>query len=106
MRQEWSEAGPGQRIVFGLAAAYWLLIVVLAIAAIVNAGSGERAGFVLGTVLSPLLLALIARAAYAFLSRRRPRPRVWSWWILVIGAAISLVSEFGRVASDIADRAS
>lgn len=105
MRREWSEAGPSRRVVFVLAALYWLGQVAIFVANLPRADSGYEAGRLFGIVFGPLLFALVARGAYVVFSRRRPRPPLWSWWVLVIGALLSLILVFQRAAADVAEEA-
>ncbi len=106
MRDEWAQAGLGRRMLFGLAAVYWIGVLVLFGAAVVTAGSAYESGLALGFYFTPLLFAAIGRGLYKLLSSRRPRPRFWSWWLLVIGAAIGLLLTIQRVAAAMAERAS
>jgi hypothetical protein len=105
MREEWAAAGLGRRAVFGLAGVYWVAMLVLFVLAALSGGSGYRAGVALGFYFTPLVLAAIVRGAYVLISRRRPRPRFWSWWILVIGMVIGLILAVQRAMVVVAERA-
>ena len=105
MREEWTEAGLGRRILFVLAGLYWIGAAILFVEALMSAASSYDAGMALGFYSAPLLVAAVIRGAYVLLSGRRSRPRFWSWWLLVIGAALGLFMAFTRAASTIADRA-
>ena len=105
MREEWADAGIGRRILFALAALYWVAMLALLVIAAVNAGSSYEAGAALGFYFTPLLFAAVLRGAYVLFSRQRPRPRFWSWWLLVIGAALGLILTLQRAATAVAERA-
>jgi 4-hydroxybenzoate polyprenyltransferase len=105
MREEWAAAGLGRRMLFGLAGLYWVAMLVLFVLAVLTSGVGYRAGVALGFYFTPLLLAAIFRGAYVLLSRRRPRPRFGSWWILVIGMIIGLILAVQRAVVVFAARA-
>jgi drug/metabolite transporter (DMT)-like permease len=97
MGAEWAEAGWGRRTVFVIAAIYWMTMVALAVASLPTARSAAEMTLVLGFYLVPLLYALIIRLAFVALSPRRPRPRVRSWWVLVIGALLGILVTVARV---------
>ena len=105
MRAEWSGASLARRALFVLSAVYWLGILALLIVSLTQAEGGYEAGQVVGFYASPLLISIVIRAVYALGSRRRPRPPIWSWWVLVIGAALGVVLTIQRAAIDVADRA-
>lgn len=96
MGDEWAEAGWGRRTVFVIAATYWMAMLALAIASLPAARSAAEITLVLGFYLVPLLYALIVRLAYVALSPRRPRPRLRSWWVLVIGALLGILVTVAR----------
>lgn len=97
MGAEWQDAGWGQRTVFVIAATYWMAMLALAVASVPAARSAAEITLVLGFYLVPLLYALIGRLAFVALSSRRPRPRVGSWWILVIGALLGILVTVARI---------
>lgn len=105
MRREWAEAGIGRRLMFGLAALYWIAMIALAVANVASAATGYDSGRILGFFFSPLLFAGVIRGIHVLLSRRRPRPRFWSWWILVIGMVIGLLLAVQRAAVALGERA-
>ena len=105
MRAEWSNASFARRALFVVSAAYWLGIVLLLVISLTQAQGGYEAGRVLGFYLGPLIIAIVIRVVYVLVSRRRPRPPIWSWWVLVIGAALGVVLTLQRAAVDVADRA-
>ena len=105
MRAEWTEASIGRRVIFALAAAYWLGMLFLAVLALPSSDSGAEAGSIVGFYFSPLIIAFVVRIGYVVFSRRRPRPPVVSWWVLVIGAALGLLLGLQRAVATIADRA-
>lgn len=105
MRHEWADAGVGRRVLFGMTAFYWIGIAALFVANVVSASGGYEAGRITGFFFTPLLFAALVRAAYVLLSRRRPRPRFWSWWLFVIGMAIGLVLAVQRAVVALAERA-
>jgi hypothetical protein len=105
VREEWASTGVGRRIVFGLSALYWLAMVGLFGASLPAVDADYEAGRALGFFFTPLLLAAVVRAGYVLLSRSRPRPRFWSWWLLVIGAAIGIVLAVQRAALILAEQA-
>jgi 4-hydroxybenzoate polyprenyltransferase len=94
---EWQEAGWGQRTVFVIAAIYWMAMLALAVASLPAARSAAEITLVLGFYLVPLLYALVIRVAYVAVSRRRPRPRVRSWWVLVVGALLGILVTVARI---------
>ena len=102
MREEWASAGTGRRVLFGLAAAYWIGFVVLFVVAVASARNSYDAGVLLGFYFTPLVFAAVIRGVYVLLSRRRPRPRFWSWWLLVIGAALGLILAVQRTVAALA----
>jgi len=97
MGAEWAEAGWGRRTVFVIAAIYWMTMVALAVATLPAARSAAEITLVIGFYLVPLLYALIVRLAFLAISSRRPRPRVRSWWVLVIGALLGILITAARV---------
>ena len=97
MRAEWDDAGWGLRTVFVIAALYWMAMLALAVASLPAARSAAEVTLVLGFYLVPLLYAVILRLAYVALSRRRPRPRIRSWWVLVIGALLGILVTVARI---------
>lgn len=97
MGAEWQEAGWGRRTVFVIATFYWVAMLGLAVASLPLARSAEEVTLVLGFYLVPLLYALIIRLAFVALSARRPRPRVRSWWVLVIGALLGILVTVARI---------
>jgi uncharacterized membrane protein len=105
VRAEWAEASIGRRVIFALSAAYWLGMLFLLVLALPSSDSGAAAGRIVGFYLSPLILAIIVRLGYVLFSRRRPRPPIVSWWVLVIGAALGLLLGLQRAVGTIADRA-
>lgn len=106
MRAEWREASIGRRTVFALSAAYWAGMVVLAMLGLASAETGYEAGRIVGFYFTPVLIAVVIRVGYALLRwRRRPRSRIWSWWIWVIGAVIGLFLVLQRAVVTLADRA-
>ena len=92
-------------MIFALSAAYWVGMLVLLALALPSSDGGREAGRIVGFFFTPLLFAIVLRVGYVLLSRRRPRPRVLSWWVLVIGAAIGLLLGLQRAVATIADRA-
>lgn len=102
MGLEWQEAGWGRRTVFVIAALYWMAMVALAVASLPAARSAAEITLVLGFYLVPLLYALVIRVAYVALSRRRPRPRILSWWVLVIGALLGILVTVARITVPVA----
>jgi 4-hydroxybenzoate polyprenyltransferase len=94
---EWQEAGWGQRTVFVIAAIYWMAMLALAVASLPAARSAAEITLVLGFYLVALLYALVIRVAYVAVSRRRPRPRVRSWWVLVVGALLGILVTVARI---------
>lgn len=97
MNAEWQDAGWGQRTVFVIAALYWMVMLALAIASLPAVGSAAEVTLVLGFYLVPLLYAFLLRAAYVALFPRRPRPRLRSWWVLVVGALLGILVTVARV---------
>lgn len=97
MRAEWDDAGWYLRSVFVIAALYWMAMLALAVASLPAARSAAEITLVLGFYLVPLLYALIIRVAYVALSPRRPRPRIGSWWVLVIGALLGILVTVARI---------
>lgn len=97
MGDEWQEAGWGRRTLFVIAALYWLAMLGLAVISLPLARSVEEITLVLGFYLVPLLYALIVRLAFVALSSRRPRPRILSWWVLVIGALLGILVTVARI---------
>jgi 4-hydroxybenzoate polyprenyltransferase len=97
MGAEWQDAGWGQRTVFVIAATYWMAMLALAVASLPAARSAAEITLVLGFYLVPLLYALVLRVAYVAVSRRRPRPRVRSWWVLVVGALLGILVTVARI---------
>lgn len=97
MGTEWQEAGWGQRTVFVIAAFYWMTMVALAVASLPAARSAAEITLVFGFYLVPLLYALSVRLLFVALSARRPRPRIRSWWVLVIGALLGILVTVARI---------
>lgn len=97
MGAEWAEAGWGRRTVFVTATLYWVAMLALAIVSLPATRSAEEITLVLGFYLVPLLYALIIRLAFVAVSSRRPRPRVRSWWVLVIGALLGILVTVARI---------
>jgi hypothetical protein len=93
-----------RRTLFVVSAAYWLGILPLLGISLTQAQSGYEAGRIAGFYLGPLIIAIVIRVVYVVVSRRRPRPPIWSWWVLVIGAALGVLLTFQRAAVDVADR--
>ena len=102
MGAEWQDAGWGQRTVFVIAATYWMAMLALAVASLPAARSAAEITLVLGFYLVPLLYALVLRVAYVAVSRRRPRPRVRSWWVLVVGALLGILVTVARITAPVA----
>ena len=96
MREEWAAAGLGRRILFVLAALYWIGMAILLVLGVASARSPYATGAIVGFYVAPLLIAAVVRGVYVLLSRRRPRPPFWSWWLLVIGAALGLILTIQR----------
>lgn len=105
MRAEWAGASLVRRTLFVLSAVYWIGILLLLVISLTQAQGGYEAGRILGFYLGPLIIAIVVRVVYALVSRRRPRPSIMSWWVLVIGAALGVVLTFQRAAVDVSDRA-
>lgn len=97
MGAEWAEADWGRRTVFVIAILYWLAMLALVLLSLPLARSAGEITLVLGFYLVPLVYALIIRLGYVALSRRRPRPRVRSWWVLVIGALLGILITVARM---------
>ena len=97
MGAEWQEAGWGQRTVFVIGALYWMAMLALAVASLPAARSAAEITLVLGFYLVPLLYAVIVRLAFVAISSRRPRPRIRSWWVLVIGALLGILVTAARI---------
>ena len=102
MGAEWAEAGWGRRTVFVIATLYWVTMLGLAVISLPLARNAEELTLVLGFYLVPLLYALIIRVAFVALSSRRPRPRVRSWWVLVIGALLGILVTVARITVPVA----
>jgi len=98
MRAEWEAAGWGVRTVFAIAALYWLAMALLFLLSLRFVGSLGEIGVVGGFYFVPLFYAAIIRLVYSVLSRRDPPPRIWSWWLLVIGALLGMLITVARVA--------
>lgn len=96
MGAEWAGAGWGRRSVFVIAALYWAAMLVLVVLSLALARSAGEITLVLGFYLVPLVYALTIRLGYVALSSRRPRPRVRSWWVLVIGALLGILITVAR----------
>jgi chromate transport protein ChrA len=92
-------------MLFVVSAVYWIGILLLLVISLTQAQGGYEAGRNLGFYLGPLIIAMVVRVVYVLVSRRRPRPPIWSWWVLVIGAALGVVLTFQRAAVDVANRA-
>lgn len=105
MRAEWAEASVGRRILFALSGVYWGGMLVLLVLGVASGITGYEAGRLTGLYFAPLVLALVIRIGFVLLSRRRPRPRIISWWVLVIGALIGVVLALQRAVVLLADRA-
>lgn len=97
MAIEWLEAGWGRRTVFVIAAVYWAAMLALAVASMPAARSAAEITLVFGFYLVPLLYGLIVRLVFMAFSSRRPRPRLWSWWVLVIGALLGILVTVARI---------
>jgi drug/metabolite transporter (DMT)-like permease len=97
MRTEWAEAGTWSRSLFVIAAIYWAAMFVLFALSLPVARNGYEVGLVFGFYFVPLAYALLIRVGYALLSRRRPRPRIRSWWVLVVGALLGLLITAARL---------
>jgi len=69
----------------------------LAVLSLPLARSAQEIILFLGFYLVPLLYALIIRLAFVALSSRRPRPRIRSWWVLVIGALLGILITVARI---------
>ena len=98
MRAEWEAAGWGARTVFVIAALYWLAMVLLFLLSLRFVSSLGEIGAVIGFYFVPLFYAAIIRLVSSVLSRREPPPRIWSWWLFVIGALLGLLITVARVA--------
>jgi hypothetical protein len=98
VRAEWESAGWGARTVFAIAAVYWVAMVLLFLLSVRFAGSLGEIGVVAGFYFVPLFYAAIVRLVFSVVSRRDPPPRIWSWWLLVIGALLGLLITVARVA--------
>ena len=97
MRTEWAEAGTWSRSLFVIAAIYWTAMALLFFLSLPVVRNGYEVGLVFGFYFVPLGYALVIRVGYALFSRRRPRPRIRSWWVLVIGALLGLLITTARV---------
>ena len=98
MRAEWEAAGWGSRTVFVIAALYWLAMALLFLLSLRFVGSLGEIGVVIGFYFVPLFYAAIIRLVSSVFSRRDPPPRIWSWWLFVIGALLGLLITVARVA--------
>ena len=72
-----------------LSAAY---LVYLAVISIGQAEGAEEAGYVVGTVLAVVAIALVVRLIYVRLRPAESRPAYWSPWIVVIAAALMMLT--------------
>lgn len=97
MRTEWANAGAWSRSLFVIAAIYWTAMALLFLVSLPVVRNGYELGLVFGFYFVPLGYALVIRVAHSLLSRRRPRPRIRSWWVLVIGALLGLLITTARV---------
>lgn len=97
MRSEWAEAGWGSRSLFVIAAIYWAAVAVLLLLSLPLARNANEIALVIGFYVVPLAYALAFRGIYVAFSRRRPRPRLWSWWLLVLGALLGILITVARV---------
>jgi len=97
MRTEWADAGAWSRSLFVIAAIYWLAMALLFILSLPVVRNGYELGLVFGFYFVPLAYALVIRVGYALLSRRHPRPRIRSWWVLVIGSLLGILITTARV---------
>lgn len=97
MRREWSEAGWWSRSLFAIGATYWAAMLALFVLSLPLARDVLEIGLVLGFYFVPLAYAVVVRGLYVALSRRRPRPRLRSWWLLVIGALLGILVTVARV---------
>ena len=97
MRAEWQDAGWGVRTVFFIAAAYWTAMLLLTVLSLPLARSVYEVILIVGFYLVPLLYAFVGRLAWVAFTRRRPRPRPWSWWVLVIGALLGILITVARI---------
>lgn len=94
--REWAEAGWGSRTVFVIAVLYWLATLALFLATLPAVRNGYELWLIVGFYFVPLLYALILRAAYVFVRRGPRRPAIVSWWVLVIGALLSILVTVAR----------
>jgi hypothetical protein len=99
LRREWDDAGWTVKAVFVVAAAYWLLAVVLVVTILPRVRSAYELGLVLGFYFMPLLYGLVLRAAYVLVHRGPRRPALLSWWVLALGALMAIVVGFAGTAS-------
>ena len=81
---------------------FWIGAVVLWLLACLRIADddmtgAERAGYVVGSFVAPLLLALLGRLVYWLIRGRRVA--FWSPWIFVIAAGIGLLALLGNLAS-------
>jgi 4-hydroxybenzoate polyprenyltransferase len=72
-----------------LSAVYLLYLVVISIG---QAGDAEEAGYVVGTVVGVLAIALVVRLVYVRLRPSDSRPAFWSPWIVVIAAIVMVLT--------------
>ena len=98
LRAEWEQAGWWSRTVFALAAIYWVAMALLFLLSLRFVRSAGEIGVVAGFYFVPLVYAAILRLVYSVLSRREPPPRIWSWWLFVIGALLGILITVARVA--------
>lgn len=72
-----------------LGAAYVVYLVVVSIG---QAEGAEEAGYVVGTVFGVVAIALVVRFVYVRLRPAESRPAYWSPWIVVIAAALMMLT--------------
>jgi len=80
----------GMNVVFGLAAALYVLFAVVAYRHAVNV-DGETAGKAVGQAIAPLLVAAVLRAVYVAARWRWSRVPFMSGWLLVLAALFAFM---------------